>query len=152
EVDMVVGKAGRAETPTDPAPLDMIETMINFRPPEFWPKRKLRRDDAESHAERVLAELQQRQLIAPVEPASRHALIDDVVDEALTTFDAQMREYAYQRNREFERELGGKLLAATVDEMGVMLNENGSLRQPLGDADRALVLRQLPHRHAQHLS
>ena len=32
EVDMVVGKAGRAETPTDPAPMDMIETMVNFRP------------------------------------------------------------------------------------------------------------------------
>ena len=41
EVDMVVGKAGRAETPTDPAPMDMIETMVNFRPREFWPRRKL---------------------------------------------------------------------------------------------------------------
>ena len=42
EVDMVVGKAGRAETPTDPAPMDMIETMVNFRPRELWPRRKLR--------------------------------------------------------------------------------------------------------------
>ncbi len=41
EVDMVVGKAGRAETPTDPAPMDMIETMVNFRPRAFWPRRKL---------------------------------------------------------------------------------------------------------------
>ena len=47
EVDMVVGKAGRAETPTDPAPMDMIETMVNFRPREFWPRRKLRAADAE---------------------------------------------------------------------------------------------------------
>ena len=46
EVDMVVGKAGRAETPTDPAPMDMIETMVNFRPREFWPRRKLRAADA----------------------------------------------------------------------------------------------------------
>ena len=48
EVDMVVGKAGRAETPTDPAPMDMIETMVNFRPRELWPRRKLRagRSDA----------------------------------------------------------------------------------------------------------
>ena len=45
EVDMVVGKAGRAETPTDPAPLDMIETMVNFRPREFWPRRKLQLAD-----------------------------------------------------------------------------------------------------------
>src|SRR6185503_854323 len=41
EVAMVVGKAGRAETPSDPAPVDMIETMVDFRPREFWPKRKL---------------------------------------------------------------------------------------------------------------
>ena len=47
EVDMVVGKAGRAETPTDPAPMDMIETMVNFRPRELWPRRKLRTSDAE---------------------------------------------------------------------------------------------------------
>ncbi len=39
EVDMVVGKGGRAETPTDPAPMDMIETMVNFRPrEEFMPR------------------------------------------------------------------------------------------------------------------
>ena len=54
EVDMVVGKAGRAETPTDPAPLDMIETMVDFRPREFWPRRCLRPADAERQAAAVL--------------------------------------------------------------------------------------------------
>ena len=54
EVDMVVGKAGRAETPTDPAPLDMIETMVNFRPREFWPRRKLRPADARRQTRDVL--------------------------------------------------------------------------------------------------
>ena len=43
EVDMVVGKAGRAETPTDPAPMDMIETMVNFRPRDLWPRRVIDR-------------------------------------------------------------------------------------------------------------
>ena len=51
EVDMVVGKAGRAETPTDPAPMDMIETMVNFRPREFWPRRKLHLADARDQVE-----------------------------------------------------------------------------------------------------
>ena len=54
EVDMVVGKAGRAETATDPAPLDMIETMIDFRPREFWPRRCLRPADTERQAAAVL--------------------------------------------------------------------------------------------------
>ena len=58
EVDMVVGKAGRAETATDPAPLDMIETMVNFRPQELWPQRKLRPEDAERSARAVLDALE----------------------------------------------------------------------------------------------
>jgi Cu(I)/Ag(I) efflux system membrane protein CusA/SilA len=41
EVEMVVGKAGRADTPTDPSPLDMIETVITLRPKEYWPRRKM---------------------------------------------------------------------------------------------------------------
>ncbi|MBW8001369.1 MAG: efflux RND transporter permease subunit [Planctomycetes bacterium] len=32
EVDSVVGKIGRAETPLDPAPVSMIETVINYKP------------------------------------------------------------------------------------------------------------------------
>jgi Cu(I)/Ag(I) efflux system membrane protein CusA/SilA len=36
EVEMVLGKAGRAETSTDPAPLDMFETTITLRPREEW--------------------------------------------------------------------------------------------------------------------
>ena len=36
EVETVHGKAGRAETATDPAPLTMIETTIRLRPSEEW--------------------------------------------------------------------------------------------------------------------
>ena len=32
EVDRVLGKAGRAETCTDPAPLSMLETVITLKP------------------------------------------------------------------------------------------------------------------------
>jgi len=32
EIDSVVGKIGRAETPLDPAPVSMIETVINYKP------------------------------------------------------------------------------------------------------------------------
>ncbi|MCX7752355.1 MAG: CusA/CzcA family heavy metal efflux RND transporter [Blastocatellia bacterium] len=38
EVERVFGKAGRAETATDPAPFSMIETVIVLKPPEQWPK------------------------------------------------------------------------------------------------------------------
>jgi Cu(I)/Ag(I) efflux system membrane protein CusA/SilA len=36
EVETVLGKAGRAETATDPAPLDMYETTITLRPESEW--------------------------------------------------------------------------------------------------------------------
>jgi Cu(I)/Ag(I) efflux system membrane protein CusA/SilA len=38
EVDRVLGKTGRAETPTDPAPLSMLETIITLKPVEQWRK------------------------------------------------------------------------------------------------------------------
>ncbi|GBC88263.1 Cation efflux system protein CusA [bacterium HR13] len=38
EVEVVFGKAGRASTPTDPAPLSMIETTISLKPQEEWRK------------------------------------------------------------------------------------------------------------------
>ena len=36
EVKSVFGKAGRAETATDPAPLEMFETAIQFKPRDQW--------------------------------------------------------------------------------------------------------------------
>jgi len=36
EVDRVLGKAGRAETATDPAPLSMLETVIILHPKTMW--------------------------------------------------------------------------------------------------------------------
>jgi Cu(I)/Ag(I) efflux system membrane protein CusA/SilA len=36
EVKSVFGKIGRAETATDPAPLTMVETIIQFKPREEW--------------------------------------------------------------------------------------------------------------------
>ncbi len=38
EVDRVLGKAGRAETSTDPAPLSMLETIITLKPKSEWRK------------------------------------------------------------------------------------------------------------------
>jgi Cu(I)/Ag(I) efflux system membrane protein CusA/SilA len=43
EVASVHGKAGRAETATDPAQLDMIESVVMLRPRAQWPIRKTER-------------------------------------------------------------------------------------------------------------
>lgn len=52
EVDSVFGKAGRAESATDPAPLEMFETTIRFKPRDQW------RPDMTP--DRLVAELDQR--------------------------------------------------------------------------------------------
>ena len=36
EVEWAVGKSGRAETSTDPAPVNMNETIVHLKPPEQW--------------------------------------------------------------------------------------------------------------------
>jgi copper/silver efflux system protein len=36
-VELVVGKIGRAETSTDPAPINMSETIVTFKPRDQWP-------------------------------------------------------------------------------------------------------------------
>jgi Cu(I)/Ag(I) efflux system membrane protein CusA/SilA len=38
EVDRLFGKAGRAESSTDPAPYSMMETTITLKPEDQWPK------------------------------------------------------------------------------------------------------------------
>jgi len=40
EVASVFGKAGRAMTATDPAPVEMSETVVNLKPPAEWPAGK----------------------------------------------------------------------------------------------------------------
>lgn len=108
EVDMVVGKAGRAETPTDPAPLDMIETMVNLRPRPFWPRRRLHRADARRQTADALDALLNARLVGPpANRAERDRMIDQACDTALSAFDVVMREYATQRNLELTRRSGG---------------------------------------------
>jgi Cu(I)/Ag(I) efflux system membrane protein CusA/SilA len=52
EVAEVFGKAGRAETATDPAPMDMIETTIRLKPEAEWPAVDIKNEDGKTIAHR----------------------------------------------------------------------------------------------------
>jgi Cu(I)/Ag(I) efflux system membrane protein CusA/SilA len=52
EVETVFGKAGRAETATDPAPMDMIEATIQLKPESAWPAVDIEDDDSKVIAHR----------------------------------------------------------------------------------------------------
>lgn len=135
EVDMVVGKAGRADTPTDPAPMDMIETMVNFRPQELWPRRVMTDRDATRQAGRVLETLIREGLARPV--TDRDASIAACVAEVRPIFDAQVREYAYLRNAEFVRERGPELGGTLHD--GLTPNQWTLWRDHVRSVDAELV-------------
>jgi Cu(I)/Ag(I) efflux system membrane protein CusA/SilA len=59
EVHHVFGKVGRAETATDPAPFDMIETTVMLRDEKDWPKVDIKDDSGKvvAHRRRTVEEL-----------------------------------------------------------------------------------------------
>ena len=59
EVQNVFGKIGRAETATDPAPMDMIETTIMLKPEKEWPAVDIKNDEGKviAHRRRTVDEL-----------------------------------------------------------------------------------------------
>ncbi|HJT32252.1 MAG TPA: efflux RND transporter permease subunit, partial [Pirellulales bacterium] len=132
EVESVIGKAGRASTPTDPAPLDMVETFINFRPRELWPKRVLKFNDARRQVESMLDHLQRQDFVAPIADDDRRNLLNDAVQRALERFDEELRELALLRYREFERELEVDLVSFVVSNIIHRLESSQKLVWPDG--------------------
>jgi len=135
EVESVIGKAGRADTPTDPAPLDMVETFVNFRPKELWPKRVLKFDDALQQTDNVWAALEERGYLQPTsDREKRHELLNDPTQKALERFDETLRELALLRYQEIERELGPALTRFAITETVRRMHEAGALHW--SDADQ----------------
>ncbi|OWK37678.1 efflux RND transporter permease subunit [Fimbriiglobus ruber] len=128
EVESVVGKAGRADTPTDPAPLDMVETFVNFRPRELWPKRVLRFPDADLQTRAVLRALEDRGYLLPAPHADdRENVVNEAAQRALERFDETIRELALRHYVEFEQELGPMLTRFVVAETLRRMREAGHL-------------------------
>ncbi len=146
EVSMVVGKAGRAETPFDPAPLDMIETMVDFRPAEFWPKRKLRRADAERQAQAVAKSLVAAKLVADVGQTR------DASTTAQARCELGLREYAYVRNQEFERQLSRRLIHEALTRLAKRWYDEGRLVRKMQSGDLAWMQDSLSPHLGSHLS
>ncbi|RUL83571.1 efflux RND transporter permease subunit [Tautonia sociabilis] len=118
EVWQVVGKAGRAETSTDPAPLDMVETIINLRDRELWPKRQLRYEDAVGQTAAVLAALEAEGHVRRPPPADdRESLINDAAMTVASRVDRELRELAHLRLAEFRPELGRALVEGAVENL-----------------------------------
>ncbi|HUY31978.1 MAG TPA: efflux RND transporter permease subunit [Pirellulales bacterium] len=139
EVESVIGKAGRADTPTDPAPLDMVETFVNFRPKELWPKRVLKFEDARAQVEVALKTLEDQGYLAPISGDDRNNLVNDATQKALERFDEELRELALLRYEEFKEGLGSVLTRHAVGETARRSRVAGELEWPAG-ADETVEL------------
>jgi Cu(I)/Ag(I) efflux system membrane protein CusA/SilA len=140
EVLSVVGKAGRAETATDPAPLDMVETIINLRDRELWPKRNLRYDDANRQILAAFDALVAKgYLKAPAAPTGRLEVANDASMAVLTRVDRILRELAHRRLAEFRPVLGSALIGDALDGLIGRVEPSAILRRPTAAEREALV-------------
>ena len=143
EVLMVVGKAGRAETATDPAPLDMVETIINLRDRDLWPKRKLRFDDALTHVRATLDALEARGHVRRAGSLDdREALINDAAMTVSTAVDRVLRDRAIRQLTDFRPELGRALIGAAIDDL-LRRVDPAAIRRAIGPAERTTLVDEL---------
>jgi Cu(I)/Ag(I) efflux system membrane protein CusA/SilA len=140
EVWQVVGKAGRAETPTDPAPLDMIETVVNLRDRSAWPRRKLLFDDALGQTRAALAALEAKGLLRRVPPGEeREGLINEAAMTVTSRVDETLRGLAVLRLSEFRPELGRALVDESIAGLIGRVPPTRVLRRPTAAEREALI-------------
>lgn len=130
EVDQVVGKVGRADTPTDPSGIDMVETIVTLRPKEWWPKRKIEYTDAEDEAKTLLRALQAANYLKPDLAADQvDALVNNATMDATVKFDRTMRDLASRRQVEYEPIVAKKLVVAATNDLLDVFRRKGVLKQ-----------------------
>ncbi len=140
EVWQVVGKAGRAETATDSAPLDMIETVINLRDHTVWPKRKLNYRDAVAQTEVVYRTLVAQGIVrAPSPSEDQKTLIDEPAMTVAGTVDETLRDLAALRLAEFRPELGRALVSDAIDALLGRAAPSAVRRKPTSGERETLI-------------
>jgi Cu(I)/Ag(I) efflux system membrane protein CusA/SilA len=152
EVELVVGKGGRAETPTDPSPLDMVETVIDLRPKAQWPKRALHQADAERQVRVALAALEERGFVRLGGELDRSSLVGAATTNALGRLDAALRTLVRTRHRELEEQLGPELTGEILDELLARFRTRGRLLREPTAAEREELVSRLAVRHGDRLA
>jgi Cu(I)/Ag(I) efflux system membrane protein CusA/SilA len=148
----VLGKAGRAETATDPAPLDMIETIVNLRDRELWPRRKLRYDDALAQTRKALAGLIASGYFRPPTSANdRDGLVNDAAMNVSTRVDQVLRELAHRRLVEFQPELGRLLVDEAIGALLDRVDRSAVRRRPTS-AERSALVGELAATYGERLA
>lgn len=152
EVDQVVGKVGRAETPTDPSGIDMVETVVTLRPKPWWPKRKVEFADASAEARRLLAAMQSAGLVrTDLKPGDADALVNRAAMDATVAFDRSLRELALRRQREFEPVVARKLVALALHDLLAHFRGKHELRRAPTATETDQLIERLVQEHGLRL-
>ncbi|MGH7202777.1 MAG: efflux RND transporter permease subunit, partial [Planctomycetaceae bacterium] len=121
EVRTVLGKTGRFNTPTDPAPLNMVETHVALRPDEDWPTRLIEKGYLENLGRNMYGELKAQGFLTDegdklnadtiatqVEGMSRAEINTRTREELMATLTAEMQRMrdALERHREEAKQRG----------------------------------------------
>jgi Cu(I)/Ag(I) efflux system membrane protein CusA/SilA len=155
EVETVIGKAGRADTPTDPAPLEMVETFVNLRPRVLWPRRVLRLSDALRQGRAVLAALEERgYLHFPETGEAREQMLHAATHQALLRCEDALRDLANRRYREWEQQLETLLVRVALTAALRRWEQAGLLHWPAAarpEEEEAALLKELTPRYGRWL-
>ena len=152
EVWQVVGKAGRAETASDSAPLDMIETVINLRDHELWPKRKLRFQDAVAQTGVAYRALVGKGIaLAPSSSEDQNSLVNEAAMSVVTKVDESLRDMAMSQLAEFRPQLGRALVAEAIDALLQRVAREAVVRK-LAPPEREALINDLSKKYSDHLA
>jgi Cu(I)/Ag(I) efflux system membrane protein CusA/SilA len=148
EVEMVVGKGGRADTPTDPSPLDMVESVITLRPREHWLKRKIRLDDTLAEAGRVADLLIAEGTMKPFpNDTDRQSFLNSAANGARVRFDTAMRFDVIRRQMEFEETLADKSVRFVAERLLDQIQGHQGWATPLSSEEHQTRLDSLAERN-----
>lgn len=150
EVEMVVGKGGRADTPTDPSPLDMVETVVTLRPREHWLKRKMDFRDAVAETARIASRLELEGVLGPFpSEGDRRAFASLVASSALDRFDKQMREDIIRRQMAFEEQLAEGSARFVAEQVLRQVSAHQGWSRSMSAAERGRFLDRLAAEHSR---
>ncbi|MCE5229329.1 efflux RND transporter permease subunit [bacterium] len=148
EIELVVGKGGRADTPTDPSPLDMVETVITLHPRDHWLKRKLNFTDAHRETDRVIGLLENAGSIKRIENAdARGAFINSVANSALTRFDSAMCLDIVRRQLALNDTLADDSVRLIADRLFAQIDGHQGWAKPFAPAERMALTDELIRAH-----
>lgn len=151
EVENVIGKAGRADTPTDPAPLEMFESIINLRGKDIWPKRHLKYDDAMDENARIVKTLIKSGFTSGTISGDDRDSIAKAAMDPVSEFNSLMRAEALKKQLEFKLQLGKLSVKELALYVFDYLNASDAWKQKPSLEKRERIIGSIVNNHEQNL-